>query len=344
MNLDSVDASLLGLEAQIEKIKHSIISGVKDSGKTSDNLSDIFDAVQSITELREAIDSERIKTQSLSCAKILEKIVSISFSTFESVNKDPNCIVSAQGYMHRKMSELILPVAIACVKTVVKNYVGMGESYRVSRGLFPSPTLSFQLSSDEEGVFFRLKDDGFSIDTRIKVDFESDNYFLKIRNYMSKNGGWLSRKSLGEFGSEITIFIPNQSRRNLAKICTSNGVDFFVPDNHILASGDFDETNLVNEVFYLFDENHKISSLDASDCVGKKYISVGVADLHCILIVDEINENSYRYISLDANEWLAEESIYTKFAYSTSSEYSKIIPLMCGEAIFQLALKKVGQK
>lgn len=344
MNLDSVDASLLGLEVQIEKIKSSIVKGSANDPSTFIELSEVFDAVQTLQELRTAIDSERIKTQSLSCLKILEKVSSIAFLSFESLKKKPTCLLSSKGSMRRKMSELLLPVAIACVKAVVKNYVGMGEGYRVSKGLFPNPTLSFYLSDEEDGVFFRLRDDGFSFDTRIRVDFEYDSHFLKIRNYMSKNGGWLSKKSLGEFGSEITIFIPNQSRRNLAKVCSSSGSDFFLPESHILEIGDYKKELLEGEKLFSFGKDHKIYNARFEDCVGKKYVSIGVADLHCILIVDRIDENPCRYISLEAEEWLGKDSVYSKFAYSTVSEYSKIVPLICGEAIFQLALKGDEQK
>lgn len=341
MNLDSVDISLLGLEAQIEKIKNSIVDTSVDSNS---NLSEIFDAVQSLSELRNAINLERAKTQSLSNHKILEKIISVAFLSFSHVKKNPTCLLSAEGSMHRKMSELLIPIAIFCVKAAVKNYIGMGESYRQSKGFFPNPTLLFSLVSNEDGAFFRLKDDGFSSDTRIKVDFDSENYFLKIRNYMSINGGWLSRKSLGDFGSEISIFIPNQMQKNLAKIFSINSVSFFVPESHILEIGDFKKSLYKDEKIFSINDEHMIYEINREDCVGKKYVSIGVADLHCILIIDHVVSSSCRYISLDAAEWLGESSIYSKFAYSTASEHSKIIPLICGEAIFQIALKKVGQK
>jgi hypothetical protein len=141
--------------------------------------------------------------RSLDAEDFLRRVTSVLVRESQSAGFELAISTFGTGRISMEMVEVSMGAILACLRASLKSFKGMGRALRVRSHLFYTFSIYLEVRATPDEVHFRLLDDGQGYNGSFRTEFETEHQFRRIRNHISRFGGWFRRKSLAGYGGSI---------------------------------------------------------------------------------------------------------------------------------------------
>jgi hypothetical protein len=160
------------------------------------------EALDSLRRLQGLVQEEKFE-RSIEAEDFLRRVTSILVRESQSAGFEIAISTYGTGRISLEMVEVSMGAILACLRASLKSFKGMGRALRVKNRLFYTFSVYLEVRATPDEVHFRLLDDGQGYNGSFRTEFETEHQFRRIRNHISRFGGWFRRKSLAGYGGNI---------------------------------------------------------------------------------------------------------------------------------------------
>lgn len=315
----------------------------KESG--TEISSDISPALTSasILEISEAVDTlqKRISDQrlqrSISAESFLKKVSKVIVLECASQPRPISISIRGEGVISIELAELAMTTILHTIRASVISALGLSDSDRYQKNLFPIASFQLFLHSDPEQIVFSLTDDGNGIPANDIAINEQREELKKLRWVLADTGGWFRQKKLGDYGSVIEFRLPFVEGRFSSVLVTSNGVEALIPTH--LVSDILDEVPPFSEgklVVARLDPN--LGMIRSGDGDENGLLELSIADQKIFLSCD-ILETEIKVRKIDGKDFFQEDSCIQCFGSFLEGKSPRLLPLLDGKNILKFLLE-----
>jgi hypothetical protein len=188
----------------LDQATHSSAAGAGQSGEAYDLESGqmVRDALDSLRRLQGLVQEEKFE-RSIDAEDFLRRVTSVLVREAQGAGFDIAVATFGTGRISMEMVEVSMGAILACLRASLKSFKGMGRALRMKNHLFFTFSIYLEVRATPDEVHFRLLDDGQGYNGSFRTEFETEHQFRRIRNHISRFGGWFRRSSRPDYGGAI---------------------------------------------------------------------------------------------------------------------------------------------
>lgn len=322
----------------LDQAAHSIDPGADPATGTSD-LSGrmIRDALDSLRRLQGLVQEEKFE-RSIDAEDFLRRVTSVLVREAEASGFELAVATYGTGRISMEMVEVSMGAILACLRASLKSFKGMGRALRVKNHLFYTFSVYLEVRATPDEVHFRLLDDGQGYNGSFRTEFETEHQFRRIRNHISRFGGWFRRKSLPAYGGAIEFKASLPLSRFESLLLKSGSTEILLPHGCVIEVAE--NKSVPGDRVAFLDESHGLA-LESPGGMHTTAVKVAVADFQFWIICESATPVAKtRRISgeglTDRHAW------FQGFGVFHEEAIPKVAPLLEGETLMNFHIDSWG--
>lgn len=193
----------------------------------------IRDALDSLRRLQGLVQEEKFE-RSIDAEDFLRRVTSVLVREAQAAGFELAVATFGTGRISMEMVEVSMGAILACLRASLKSFKGMGRALRVKNHLFYTYSIYLEVRATPDEVHFRLLDDGQGYNGSFRTEFETEHQFRRIRNHISRFGGWFRRRSLPGYGGAIEFKAALPLSRFESLLLKSGGTEILLPHGCVI--------------------------------------------------------------------------------------------------------------
>lgn len=190
-----------------------------------------LETLEAFRDLHELIHSDALR-RSLNANEFLARVSTVLIQQAAEQGYEIAISHYGEGRISAEMVEVSMGAIMACLRTSLRSYRGMGAAIRSQKGLFRACSIYLEVKGTTEGVHFRLIDDGKGYSGGFIAGMDADVQFQKLRAQIAAHGGWFSRQSFADFGGSVSFQVPLPRARFGCTVLRTGDFEILVPESY----------------------------------------------------------------------------------------------------------------
>jgi hypothetical protein len=297
----------------------------------------IRDALDSLRRLQGLVQEEKFE-RSIDAEDFLRRVTSVLVREAQAAGFELAVATFGTGRISMEMVEVSMGAILACLRASLKSFKGMGRALRVKNHLFYTFSIYLEVRATPDEVHFRLLDDGQGYRGSFRTEFETENQFRRIRNHISRFGGWFRRKSLPDYGGSIEFKAALPLSRFESLLLKSGETEILLPHGCVIEVAK--NQSLPGDRVAFLDAESGLS-LESPGGMHITAVKVAVADFQ-FWIVCESAEQIDKTRRLSGEGLTDRHAWFQGFGVFHEQAVPKVAPLLEGETLMNFHIESWG--